>query len=84
MTVPTTAGQETINYTGLTSCTTLNSTTIAGWLQATTSFATGGPAIGGTQAGYFGQRFTTNNATVSWDATPRTTSSRSPSAIRIT
>jgi hypothetical protein len=73
VTVPTTAGQETINYTGLTSCTTLSSTTKSpAGCTATTSFATGGPAIGGTQAGYFGQMFTTNNATVSWDATPRT------------
>ena len=73
VTVPTTAGQETINYTGLSSCTTLNSTTTSPTgCKPTTSFATGGPAIGGTQAGYFGQMFTTNNATVSWDATPRT------------
>jgi hypothetical protein len=74
VTVPTTAGQETINYTGLTSCTTLNATTNSpAGCKPTTSFATGGPAIGGTQAGYFGQMFTTNNATISWDATPRTT-----------
>lgn len=74
VTVPTTAGQETINYTVLTSCTTLNSTTTSpSGCKPTTSGATGGPAIGGTQAGYFGQQFTTNNATVTWDATPRST-----------
>ena len=73
--MPTTAGEETINYTGLTSCTTINSTTTSRRPAANRPHlcATGGPAIGGTQAGYFGQRFTTNNATVSWDATPRTT-----------
>ena len=74
VTVPTTAGQETINYTGLTSCTTINSTTTnPTGCKPTTSGVTGGPPIGGTQAGYFGQRFTTNNFTVSWDATPRST-----------
>ena len=73
ITVPTTAGQDTINNTSLTSCTTLSSTTKSPTgCTPTTSFATGGPAIGSTQAGYFGQMFTTNNATVSWDATPRT------------
>ena len=35
--------------------------------------ASGSPAIGATQAGYFGQKFTTNDLTVSWDATSRTT-----------
>ena len=74
VTVPTTAGEETINYTGLTSCTTINSTTTSPTgCKPTTSGATGGPAIGGTQAGYFGQRYTTNDATVTWDATPRST-----------
>lgn len=38
---------------------------------------TGGPALGGTQAGYFGQKFATNLFTLSWDATPRTTFSLS-------
>jgi hypothetical protein len=33
----------------------------------------GGPGIGAPQAGYFGQRFVTNNATLTWDATPRST-----------
>ena len=70
--MPTTAGQETINYTGLTTCTTINATTTSPTgCKPTTSGVTGGPALGGTQAGYFGQMFTTNNFTVSWDATPR-------------
>ena len=77
ITVPTTAGQETINYTGLTSCTTINATapatTTPTGCKPTTSVPSGSPAIGTTQAGYFGQRFTTNDFTVSWDATPRTT-----------
>jgi hypothetical protein len=74
--VPTTAGQETINYTGLTSCTTTNTsplTTTPTGCKPTTSVPSGSPAIGTTQAGYFGQRFTTNDVTVSWDATPRST-----------
>ncbi len=33
----------------------------------------GSSAIGTAQPAYFGQRFATNNVTVSWDATPRTT-----------
>jgi hypothetical protein len=33
----------------------------------------GGPSIGKPAFGYFGQRFVTNNFTVSWDATSRTT-----------
>jgi len=77
ITVPTTAGQETINYTGLTSCTTINATapatTSPTGCKPTTSVPSGSPAIGTTQAGYFGQRFTTNDATVSWDATPHST-----------
>jgi len=74
VTVPTTAGQETINYTGLTTCTTINSTTTSpAGCKPTTSAITGGPAIGGTQAGYFGQMFTTNDVTIRWDATPRST-----------
>ncbi|MGB7267189.1 MAG: hypothetical protein WBC92_16860 [Terracidiphilus sp.] len=74
VTVPTTAGQETINYTGLTSCTTINATTTSPTgCKPTTAVPSGSPAIGTTQAGYFGQMFTTNNATVSWDATPRST-----------
>ena len=35
--------------------------------------AEGGPSIGAASFGYFGQRVVTNNATVSWDATPRST-----------
>ena len=74
VTVPTTAGQETINYTGLTTCTTINATTNSpAGCKPATSVPSGSPAIGTTQAGYFGQMFTTNNATLSWDATPRTT-----------
>jgi hypothetical protein len=33
----------------------------------------GSSSIGAGQAGYFGQSFVTNNATVTWDATPRST-----------
>jgi hypothetical protein len=75
ITVPTTAGQETIDSTTLTSCTTSGSpaTTTPAGCKPTTSVPSGSPAIGATQAGYFGQRFTTNDLTVSWDATPRTT-----------
>jgi hypothetical protein len=66
VTVPTTAGAETINNTNLT-------------LTSATSGAPpdgpgeGGPTIGSPAFGYFGQRYVINNATVSWDATPRTT-----------
>jgi hypothetical protein len=74
VTVPTTAGQETINYTGLTSCTTINATTTSPTgCKPVTTVPSGSPAIGTTQAGYFGQRFTTNDVTVSWDATPHST-----------
>src|ERR1039458_7791442 len=56
ITVPTTAGQETINYTGLTSCTTINATTTSPTgCKPTTSVPSGSPAIGTTQAGYFGR-----------------------------
>ena len=63
VTVPTTVGQETINYTGLTSTT------------VTTGSApfSGSPSIGGTAPDFFGQRLLTNNATVTWDAGARTT-----------
>ena len=65
--VPATAGEETINYTGLTSK-----------VSANGAAAPDGPSEGSAKIGspfpaYFGQRFTTNNATVSWDATPRMT-----------
>ncbi len=33
----------------------------------------GGPSIGAPAFGYFGQRYVTNDTTVSWDATPRST-----------
>jgi hypothetical protein len=65
VTVPTTAGQETINNTNLTVT------------PATTGSAPGLPTEGGPsgapQAGYFGQRFFTNDVSVKWDMTPRTT-----------
>lgn len=64
--VPTTVGQETINNTNLT-------TTVATTGTAPDMPSEGGPGIGAPQAGYFGQRFTTNNLTVSWDATSRST-----------
>ena len=64
--VPTTAGQETINNTNLT---TTPSTSGAGPGMP----SEGGPSIGSPLAAYFGQMFTTNDATVRWDATPRST-----------
>ena len=66
VTVPTTAGQETINNTNLT-------TTTATSGNSPGLPSEGGPSIGSPQAGYFGQRFVTNDATVKWDMTPRTT-----------
>ncbi|HVC46222.1 MAG TPA: hypothetical protein VND90_03150 [Terracidiphilus sp.] len=63
VTVPTTAGEETINYTGLTSTTTTN----------TGSTFSGSAAIGTPAYEYFGQKFVINNATVMWDATARAT-----------
>jgi len=66
VTVPTTAGAETINNTNLTS-TPATSGTGPG------APGEGSPAIGASDSGYFGQRFVTNNFTVSWDATPRST-----------
>jgi hypothetical protein len=63
VTVPTTAGADTINNANLTSkAMTTGSRTFSG-----------SPGIGSTSPGYFGQRLVTNNATVSWDATPRST-----------
>ena len=61
MSVPKTPGEETINYTGLTK-------TAA---AAGSSSFEGSSAIGADLPAYFGQRFTTNNATVTWAATPR-------------
>ena len=66
VTVPTTAGAETINNTNLTST---PATSGAG----PGAPGEGSPSIGGSNFGYFGQRFVTNNFTVSWDATPRAT-----------
>ncbi len=71
-TVPTTAGEETINYTGLTSTTTTTCTTTNGKTTCTAPFE-GGAYIASPATGYFGQRWVTNNATVSWDATARST-----------
>jgi hypothetical protein len=61
--VPATAGADTINNTNLTSAT------------VTTGAApfSGSPGIGSPLPAYFGQRFTTNDFRVSWDATPRST-----------
>jgi len=66
VTVPTTAGQETINNPNLT-------TTTATTGNSPGMPSEGGPSIGTPQAGYFGQRFLTNDVTVRWDATPRST-----------
>ncbi len=66
VTVPKTAGEETINYTGLTSTTTTSST-------SSPFEGSAGIGAGNALPAYFGQRFTTNNLTVSWDATPRST-----------
>lgn len=60
--VPTTKGLETIN-----------NPPNAPVSVTSGSPVTGGPALGGTLAGYFGQKFATNIFTLSWDATPRTT-----------
>jgi hypothetical protein len=56
---PTTAGNETINY--------------AGPLLAGAAFTVSGNPNGTPLSGYFGQRFLTNNATASWDATSKAT-----------
>lgn len=56
---PVTAGNETINY--------------AGPLVAGANYTITGNPSGTPLYGYFGQRFLTNNATVSWDASPRAT-----------
>ncbi|WP_263374529.1 hypothetical protein [Granulicella aggregans] len=56
---PTTAGNETINY--------------AGPLVAGPNFTIEGNPTGVPLYGYFGQRFLTNNASVSWDASSRAT-----------
>jgi hypothetical protein len=54
---PATAGNETINY--------------AGPLLAGANYTIEGNPTGAPLYGYFGQRFLTNNATLSWDATAR-------------
>ncbi|MGP8250427.1 MAG: hypothetical protein ACLQHF_00225 [Terracidiphilus sp.] len=56
---PTTAGNETINYTGS--------------LAAGKNGSVEGSPNGTPWPAYFGQKFLTNDATVSWDATPRAT-----------
>ena len=61
VTVPTTKGEETINYAGLTS-----TTATSGSAPFDSVSAMGAPTFN-----YFGQKFVTNNATVTWDATPR-------------
>lgn len=61
VTVPTTAGEETINYAKLTS-----TTATSGSAPFDSVSAMGVPAFN-----YFGQKFVTNNASVTWDATPR-------------
>jgi hypothetical protein len=61
VTVPTTAGEETINYPGVTS-----TTVTSGAAPFDSVSAMGAPTFN-----YFGQKFITNNANVTWDATPR-------------
>jgi hypothetical protein len=56
---PTTAGSETTNYTGQ--------------LAAGKSATTEGSPNGMPSPAYFGQKLLTNDSTVSWDASPRTT-----------
>ncbi len=56
---PATAGNETINY--------------AGPLATGANYTIEGNPTGAPLYGYFGQRFLTNNATVTWDASPRAT-----------
>jgi hypothetical protein len=58
LTTPATAGNETINY--------------AGTLTTGSPLSISGNTIGLIYA-YYGQRFLTNNATISWDASPRAT-----------
>ena len=65
-TVPTAVGQETINNTNLTSTAVTSG-------NAPSMPTEGGPGIASPLAAYFGQKFTTNDLTVSWDATPRAT-----------
>lgn len=68
------AGQDTINSTGLTTLTAGGSTCVASSpLVSCSSPFTGGAGIGALMADYFGQKLTTNNATVTWDAGARST-----------
>jgi len=60
---PATAGNETINYSPLTTTT----------AAAGASTFEGSGAVGTPLPGYFGQNFTTNNLTGTWDAGARTT-----------
>ena len=65
------ASADTINNTALT--TTVIDTPINPATNKPTSSFEGSPSIATPLPDYFGQKFFTNNATVSWDATPRTT-----------
>ncbi len=67
VTVPTTAGAETINNTNLTS------TAAAGGAAPPDGPSEGNGKIGAASFGYLGQRSLTNNATVTWDAAARAT-----------
>ena len=66
MTVPAVAHEETISYTTLT---TTPATSGAGPGMP----GEGSPSIGLPVPDFFGQKWVTNNATVSWDATARAT-----------
>ena len=66
VTVPTTAGADTINNTNLT-------TTPATSGAPPDGPSEGSSSIGAPVFGYLGERFLINNATVTWDATPRAT-----------
>jgi hypothetical protein len=59
LSTPTTAGAETINHLPLT--------------PSTASLPEGGAALGVKAYNYFGQKFLTNNATATWDASDRAT-----------
>lgn len=74
VTVPTTAGAETINNPNMTSCTTLSSTVFSpAGCKPSTSTPSGGATIGGGPVfDFFGQKFITNNITGTWDVTNRT------------
>jgi hypothetical protein len=63
LSTPTTAGNETINYTGPLTTT----------VSTTGSAFTGSNPVNTPLQAYFGQRFLTNNLTGSWEASPRAT-----------